>query len=95
MSDFLRLPWGGPEVGGVLFGAAEPDRVRILTYRPLECEHANGPAFELTEKDETGLLELIERTKTDQDLAGLQPVGRTSNSTTSTSQSPGKSPWSF
>ncbi len=75
MSDFLRLPWGGPEVGGVLFGTAEPERVRILAYRPLECEHANGPAFELTETDEAGLLELLERAKTDQDLAGLQPVG--------------------
>ena len=24
MSDFLRLPWGGPEIGGVLFGNREP-----------------------------------------------------------------------
>jgi general secretion pathway protein A len=75
MADFLRLPYGGTDVGGVLFGARETDRVRILAYRPLECEHAHGPSFQLTEHDEAGLRRLLDEARVDPDLAGLQPVG--------------------
>jgi type II secretory pathway predicted ATPase ExeA len=75
MADFLRLPWGGPEVGGVLFGSREPGCLRILAFRPLECEHANGPAFELSENDELRLRDLLENARTDERLAGLEAVG--------------------
>jgi general secretion pathway protein A len=75
MGDFVRLPWGGPELGGVLFGTREAGCLRIVAYRPLECEHAHGPAFELSEKDEAGLVKLLEEARKDRDLAGLEPVG--------------------
>lgn len=75
MADFLRLSYGGTDVGGVLFGAREADRVRIVAYRPLECEHAYGPSFQLTESDKAGLRRLLDEAHADPDLAGLQPVG--------------------
>lgn len=75
MEDFLGLPWGGPEVGGVLFGTKEADRVRIVAYRPLDCEHVNGPSFELSENDAAGLRRLLGEAQTDTVLAGLEPVG--------------------
>ena len=75
MAEFLRLPWGGPEVGGVLFGRREPGAVRILAFRPLECEHAGGPGFELSEDDELRLGEILAKPGTDEELAGLEAVG--------------------
>jgi hypothetical protein len=75
MADFLRLPWGGPDVGGVLFGRREPDCVRILAFRRLECEHDFGPAFELSENDELRLRDLLEKARTEEELAGLEAVG--------------------
>lgn len=64
MADFLRVPWGGPEVGGVLFGRREPASLRILAFRPLECE-----------QDESRLRDVIEKAKTDPELTGLEAVG--------------------
>jgi general secretion pathway protein A len=75
MTDFLRVPWGGPEAGGVLFGRREPGSVRILAFRPLECEHAFGPAFQLSEDDQSRLRDVLEQAKTDPELAGLEAVG--------------------
>ena len=75
MKEFLRLPWGGREVGGVLFGTREPDCLRIAAHRPLSCEHRKGPAFELSENDKAGLRKLVEEAQQEHDLTGLQPVG--------------------
>jgi hypothetical protein len=75
MKDFLRLPWGGHEVGGVLFGTKEADGVRIAAYRPVACEHAKGPAFELSENDNAGVRKLLDEAASDKELTGLQPVG--------------------
>lgn len=75
MVDFLRLPWGGPEVGGVLFGRRELGSVRILAFRPLECGHVEGPAFELSEDDELRLADILAQAGTDEELAGLEAVG--------------------
>ena len=75
MADFLRLRWGGPDVGGVLFGRREPGRVRILAFRPLECEHLHGPTFDLSETDKVRLRNLLEDARTDEELAGLEVVG--------------------
>jgi general secretion pathway protein A len=75
MEDFVRLLWGGHEVGGVLFGVREAGCVRIIDYRPLDCEHVNGPVFELSENDNAILRALLEAPRTDKDLAGLEPVG--------------------
>jgi proteasome lid subunit RPN8/RPN11/DNA-directed RNA polymerase subunit RPC12/RpoP len=64
----------GQEVGGVLFGIQEPGRIRILAYKPLQCEHALGPGFVLSEKDEGRLSRMISATGAPE-LDGLQPLG--------------------
>jgi proteasome lid subunit RPN8/RPN11 len=74
LDGFLSFPFGGLEVGGVLFGAVEGDEVRIVTSRPVACEHAFGPGYTLSEHDENGLREALE-SPGDPSLAGLVPVG--------------------
>lgn len=71
VEGFMAAPHGGVEVGGVLFGDQEADKVRITAQRPLLCEHAYGPGFRLSERDHSGLRELLKRT----DEQGLRPVG--------------------
>jgi proteasome lid subunit RPN8/RPN11 len=75
VDGFHKLPRGGLEVGGVLFGQRSGNVVRILTSRPLACEHAAGPSFVLSEKDEAALRQLAESAATDPLLAGMTAVG--------------------
>lgn len=70
-----QLAHGGLEVGGVLFGAKRDNLVRILTWRTISCEHAQGPSLRLSPRDRIDLTRLLEVAKSDPDLAGLQPVG--------------------
>lgn len=66
---------GGVETGGVLFGRIEGTAVRIAAARELACEHASGPAFALSERDEAGLRALLDAASRDPGLAGMEPVG--------------------
>ena len=66
---------GERETGGVLFGNHEPGRIRILACKPLQCEHAMGPGFVLSEKDDKRLAQLISAPATDPELNGLQALG--------------------
>src|SRR5450432_1914050 len=52
---FFSLPRGGAEIGGVLLGTHEAGRLAIDGYLTIECEHATGPSFTLSRKDETQL----------------------------------------
>src|SRR5262245_12202371 len=70
-----QLVHGGLEVGGVLFGARRDGSIRLLTWRPIACEHAQGPTLRLSARDRVNLTRLLEAAKNDPDLAGLQPVG--------------------
>jgi hypothetical protein len=70
-----QLAHGGLEVGGVLFGARRENTMRILTWRPISCEHAQGPSLRLSARDRIELARLLEVAKTESDLVGLQPVG--------------------
>ena len=63
------------EMGGVLFGTLDPEGFRILAAKPLQCEHAMGPGFVLSQKDEKRLAQLISAPATDPDLNGLQTLG--------------------
>jgi len=56
---FYSLPRGGAEIGGILLGNARPDKVSISGYLPLDCEHALGPSFTLSERDEQQLRDLL------------------------------------
>jgi hypothetical protein len=75
MGGYERSPWGGVEVGGVLFGTKEPDGLYIHSYRSLEIEHRHGPSFDLSDRDVNGLSRLVADTKEDLDLKRLIPVG--------------------
>lgn len=75
ITGFQRLARGGLEVGGVMFGQWENNRLQILAARPIECEHARGPGFQLTERDRLGLSQLLQTYSTDRLLNGLVPVG--------------------
>ena len=66
---------GKLETGGVLFGIHEPERIQILAAKPLQCEHAMGPGFVLTENDEKRLAQLILAPATDPELKGLLALG--------------------
>ncbi len=71
----MRLARGGIEVGGVLFGAREGSRIWVQAWRPMACEHASGPSFILSEKDEASLMRMAEEFQTDPTLEGMIPVG--------------------
>jgi hypothetical protein len=75
MSDYVRYPWGGVEVGGALFGKKESGAVHIYSVRPAECEHHYGPAFDLSENDCEAFEHLLSAAATDGALAGRPPVG--------------------
>ncbi len=68
---FFSLPRGGAEIGGLLLGRLEDNRVQILDYAPLECEHAFGPAFTLSPADQTRLGDMLRQSYP----GGLRPVG--------------------
>ena len=70
-----NAPRAEREIGGVLFGTADPEGVRILASKPLACEHAMGPGFVLSQKDEKRLAQLISAPSMDPYLNGLQAVG--------------------
>ncbi len=56
---FFKIPRGGLEIGGVLFGRYQEGRLRIEEYRELPCDYAAGPSFTLAELDEARLRELL------------------------------------
>ncbi|MBV8809652.1 MAG: hypothetical protein JO033_13345 [Acidobacteriaceae bacterium] len=72
---YRRIPYGGVEVGGLLFGHISEDRVTIDAFRSIECEHAAGPSFVLSSNDTAKLREQIAGIDADPDLAGLEVVG--------------------
>ena len=56
---FFSLPRGGAEIGGILLGKYAGRRLVISDYLALDCEHAFGPSFALSPKDEAQLAELL------------------------------------
>ncbi len=75
VDGLYRFRHGGVEIGGVLFGEADGGLVRISAYRPLECEHAFGPRFVLSDRDRVSLKNLLYAGRNDADLRDLEPVG--------------------
>ncbi|HLK48746.1 MAG TPA: Mov34/MPN/PAD-1 family protein [Bryobacteraceae bacterium] len=68
---FFSLPRGGAEIGGILLGKVDDQRVQILDYAPIECEHAFGPAFTLSPADQVQLGDALRQPFP----GGLRPVG--------------------
>lgn len=72
---FRRIPHGGIEVGGLLFGGAEEGVIHIEAFRPITCEHSRGPSFLLSERDVDLLREQIASAPADAELKGLDLLG--------------------
>ena len=70
---FFSLPRGGAEIGGILLGERDGDRISINDYQALDCEHATGPSFTLSTRDQTRLAEMM--AKAGRNAANRQPVG--------------------
>jgi proteasome lid subunit RPN8/RPN11 len=69
---FFSLPRGGAEIGGLLLGRHEASRVAITAWQPLDCEHALGPSFTLSDTDRRRLAAMIAAAETNPDA---RPVG--------------------
>jgi proteasome lid subunit RPN8/RPN11 len=70
---FFSLPRGGVEIGGILLGSWDGKRVAITSYEPLDCEHALGPSFTLSPRDQAKLAEMISGAR--RNPPNRQPVG--------------------
>ena len=68
-SGFIAFGHGGLEIGGVLYGLRDGDRLNILAFAVLECEHALGPGFVLSAKDRGSDRTVVEA------AGGLETVG--------------------
>src|SRR5580692_9930738 len=73
--DLLQLSHGGDEVGGVLFGTRREDKIRILTWRPIACDHTAGEGLQLSYADRMNLAVQLEVARQTPDLKDLRPVG--------------------
>src|SRR5579883_2978017 len=75
LEGFQRLSRGGVEVGGILYGTHDGTTTTIQAMRPIECEHARGPAFLLSDKDRKALEEQLRRDAEDPRLEGMKCLG--------------------
>jgi len=67
-----RLSRGGIEMGGILYGTRSGRLMRIEAQRPIECEHAHGPSFTLSDNDVAAMERQLAAPAP---AAGLAPVG--------------------
>jgi proteasome lid subunit RPN8/RPN11 len=72
LDAFFSVPRGGAEIGGILLGQREGRRISITGHEALNCEHATGPRFTLSPRDQVRLSELTAKARQNPDL---QPVG--------------------
>src|ERR1700722_2261482 len=62
---FQKMARGGVEGGGLLYGQRDGRSLSILAMRPIVCEHALGPSFQLSQKDRDALLAQMEKDQED------------------------------
>ncbi len=72
---FRRIPHGGIETGALLFGKLAQNSATIEAFRAIECEHASGPSFNLSERDVERLREQLAAAASDPELAGFEVLG--------------------
>jgi len=58
---YRRIPHGGLEVGGLLYGPVEDGVLTLVACQAIECQHSNGPSFALSEWDVERLAAQIRR----------------------------------
>ncbi|HEY3939251.1 MAG TPA: hypothetical protein VGL97_17600 [Bryobacteraceae bacterium] len=72
---YRKIPHGGVETGGLLFGSVDEKGPRIEAFRNIECEHASGPSFLLSEGDLERLAAQLAAAPADPELQGLKAIG--------------------
>lgn len=72
---YRRIPHGGMEVAGLLFGKSEANSARLEAFRNIDCEHSRGPSFIMSERDLERLREQIIAAACDAELSGLDLLG--------------------
>jgi proteasome lid subunit RPN8/RPN11 len=70
---FFSLPRGGAEIGGILLGQRDGGRISVTGFEPLDCEHATGPSFTLSPRDQSRLAEITAAAR--RNPPNQQPVG--------------------
>jgi len=73
--ELLQLSHGGNEVGGVLFGTRHEDHIRVVTWRPIACDHTQGESLRLSHTDRMNLAVQLEVARQNPDLKDLRPLG--------------------
>jgi hypothetical protein len=63
IEGFVALRRRGLEVGGILFGQADGEEVRIETFAEAPCEHRFGPSYRPSESDREKLGELLDESR--------------------------------
>jgi hypothetical protein len=59
VNGFHAFGHGGLEAGGVLYGTRQDGATRVLASAALKCEHARGPGFVLSAKDQEAFAALL------------------------------------
>jgi proteasome lid subunit RPN8/RPN11 len=70
---FFSVPRGGMEIGGLLLGDWDGERLAITAFEPLDCEHALGPSFTLSVRDQMRMAEMTAVAR--RNAPNRQPVG--------------------
>ncbi len=72
---YRRIPHGGVEIGGILYGTSNGNAISIEAFRPIDCEHVTGPSFNLSERDLAQLTVSLTTASQDDELKGFVPLG--------------------
>lgn len=71
----MKFSRGGIEVGGLLFGTRDGNKIRIEAMRTIRCDHASGPAFVLSAEDRVLLEQQLAGAATDAHLQNFACLG--------------------
>jgi hypothetical protein len=61
LAGFGAIPKRGAEVGGILLGRIEEQKLWIEDFATVACEHRRGPSYLLSDKDRETFTEVFER----------------------------------
>ena len=75
VAGYRRLSRGGVEVGGILYGTREEEKIRIVATQPISCEYKSGPSLILSAKDKLRLLDQLADSQNHAELKELMVVG--------------------
>ena len=72
---YRRIPHGGVETAGLLFGARNNNELQIEAMRPIQSQHAFGPSLILSPGDLDGIREQLRAATSDPELPNMRALG--------------------